>query len=263
MSRAYDAFGGELPRSAWPKFRVWCPERGHDQGDARTFRELSAQDAAEAWAEQDDVTSAEYSIVAGQPVTLLVRSETGELSRFEVRGESLRLLNHNETPAAGIRVLAFDDEGDVVATLQTDVPLYHAEPIDSVSRLAPPWGSGPARMTKAEWLARGRELFGDDMSRWRFVCPSCGHVATVRDWRHSGAGETAIAFSCVGRWLSKCVEMGERPGPCNYAGGGLFRLNPVCIVEPDGREHNVFAFDEPQTSADTEAAPALAEGGAS
>jgi hypothetical protein len=31
-------------------------------------------------------------------------------------------------------------------------------------------------------------------------------------------------------------------GPCNYAGGGLFRLNPVTVVDPDGIENHAFDF---------------------
>ncbi|MBA9071867.1 hypothetical protein FHR71_005660, partial [Methylobacterium sp. RAS18] len=31
-------------------------------------------------------------------------------------------------------------------------------------------------------------------------------------------------------------------GPCNYAGGGLFKLNPVIVTGPDGSEHAMFDF---------------------
>jgi hypothetical protein len=102
------------------------------------------------------------------------------------------------------------------------------------------------KMTHEEWKAKGRELFGDDALTWRFVCPSCNHVATVADWRDAGATEGGVAFSCIGRWTNAGGDKAFRGkgGPCNYAGGGLFKLNPITVVMPDGVERDVFAFAE-------------------
>jgi hypothetical protein len=89
--------------------------------------------------------------------------------------------------------------------------------------------------TPEEWYAEGERRFGSDRRAWKFVCPVCGHVAAVNDW-------LAVAFSCVGRWLPEARDAFASktiPGPCNYAGGGLFRLNPV-TVGPD--KHDYFAF---------------------
>lgn len=99
-------------------------------------------------------------------------------------------------------------------------------------------------LTSAEWRKEGRTLFGNKTDDWLFVCPSCGHVAAVRDWNDAGAPEGAIAFSCVGRWAGAGDErtFGLRGGPCNYAGGGLFGLNPIAVVQGDGSKHNVFDF---------------------
>lgn len=99
------------------------------------------------------------------------------------------------------------------------------------------------RYAVAEWLAEGRRRFGDDQSAWRFVCPSCGHVASVADYKVAGAPEGAVAFSCVGRFLPKREDAFQPgKGPCNYAGGGLFRVNPVTVVRDDGAESYVFDF---------------------
>lgn len=102
-------------------------------------------------------------------------------------------------------------------------------------------------MTHDEWIAEATRRFGDDPMAWRFVCPSCGHVASAQDWINAGAPKETIAFSCVGRWTGATAELGERPGPCNYTGGGLFRLNPV-IVEYNGTGQSTFAFAEAQPS---------------
>jgi hypothetical protein len=106
-----------------------------------------------------------------------------------------------------------------------------------------PAADAPVELTHDEWMAEGTKRFGADMMSWRFVCPRCGHVATPADWRAAGAPQSAAAFSCVGRWLPGEPRDAFKPGPgpCNYAGGGLFRLNPVHVLE-DGKRHEVFAF---------------------
>lgn len=102
-------------------------------------------------------------------------------------------------------------------------------------------------MTHSEWVAEGRRRFGDDSSAWRFVCPACGHVASPIDWKAAGATPGAVAFSCVGRWLAEQRDaFGKGKGPCNYAGGGLFGLNPTTVTFDDGTDMQCFAFAEEQ-----------------
>lgn len=94
-------------------------------------------------------------------------------------------------------------------------------------------------MTREEWNQKGTELFGPDQFKWRFICPACKHIASVQDYKDAGATQTAVAFSCVGRWAGAKRDMfGKGEGPCNYAGGGLIGLNPV---EIDGGRYFDFA----------------------
>lgn len=104
------------------------------------------------------------------------------------------------------------------------------------------WPEQPLSYESYEaWLAEGTRRFGKDPGAWRFVCPVCGYIAKVKDWRLLGA-EEAAAFSCVGRWTKGATEaFSGKPGPCTYAGGGLFRLNPIKI---EGLSGKVFAFAE-------------------
>lgn len=104
-------------------------------------------------------------------------------------------------------------------------------------------------LTLDEWRAMGVSLFGEDIMKWLFVCPSCGHIASVQDWKDADAPESAVAFSCVGRRAeSKPDAAFQRSGgPCNYAGGGLIRLNPQPI---EGRS-NVFAFAQGSPDGET------------
>lgn len=101
-------------------------------------------------------------------------------------------------------------------------------------------------MTHEEWKAKGLELFGPDHKQWKFVCPICGYVASLQDYLDAGVPHESIAFSCIGRWLPKSISAfgGEDVrgnGPCDYAGHGLFRFNPL---EVDGVKY--FNFAEPE-----------------
>ncbi len=100
------------------------------------------------------------------------------------------------------------------------------------------------RMTQDEWGAEMRKRFGEDPMQWKFICPVCARVQSIQEFKDSGAPETAVGFSCIGRWLEgkQYQEKGDdNTNGCNYAGGGLFRLNPLVVVSPDG-EQEVFDF---------------------
>lgn len=97
-------------------------------------------------------------------------------------------------------------------------------------------------MTEAEFMAIGIERFGEDPMKFKFVSPSCGHVQTAEDYKAAGAPQTAVGFSCVGRWLPGDNDKNtfkKNGGPCSYAGGGLIGLNPV---ELSDRKQRYFDF---------------------
>lgn len=112
------------------------------------------------------------------------------------------------------------------------------------------------RLTIEEWHREALALFGDDPNNWRFVCPSCGFVQTRRDFLAYGVPERDVdrrlGFSCVGRSVNQTCRdaavvvdfMEPHKGyGCNYAGGGLFRINPVEVVyDPTQDPHTVFEF---------------------
>lgn len=107
-------------------------------------------------------------------------------------------------------------------------------------------------ITYAEWQAEGEALFGPDQLKWKFVCPVCGHIASVAEWKTAGAPLLAAGFSCIGRWL----DMPKTPssyknvkGPCNYSGGGFFKLNPVSVTFPDTPDpQTIFEFYREETN---------------
>lgn len=110
---------------------------------------------------------------------------------------------------------------------------------ESNGALRPPVCSGPTPSTGAS-----SSPVTPPRARYTLDCPSCDHVATVRDWKDAGAKENNAAFSCVGRWLGADDKHTFRKdgGPCQYAGGGLFQLNPITVTHPDGATVQCFAF---------------------
>lgn len=115
---------------------------------------------------------------------------------------------------------------------------------------------GPRRIEYEDWVAEARARYNsrDEMS---FVCPICGHVATVADYQEAGAHEEAMGFSCIGRFQestkrafssgSDAVKPGE--GPCDYTLGGFFSFPATIVIAPDGKEIPVFEWG-PATKAE-------------
>lgn len=100
------------------------------------------------------------------------------------------------------------------------------------------------KLTQAELVAEARDRFGDDPLNIAFECPSCGDVATIRDFpadKREGAGQ-----ECIGRSLGALKGpaatdggRGEAPRGCDWAAYGLIR-GPWEIVMPDG--HSAWGF---------------------
>lgn len=70
---------------------IWEPARGESETGGDTVSARTAQEAVEKWADWDDCTGGEYSIIDGDPATVKVRDlRTGELSEWVVHGETVR-----------------------------------------------------------------------------------------------------------------------------------------------------------------------------
>lgn len=101
------------------------------------------------------------------------------------------------------------------------------------------------RVTQKEWLEEGRQKFGEDFAKWKFVCPMCGHVAGIQDFLDLGADANDAFQECIGRHLGKgSPEKGDSSG-CNWAAYGLFGTGGkgrIVISEETEKEIEVFQF---------------------
>jgi hypothetical protein len=100
----------------------------------------------------------------------------------------------------------------------------------------------PQTMTEVDWNALGERLFGADLSRWRFRCPTCSHVMSIDKARAMPQYDVArlrsrrwnIEQECIGRYL---------PGQgCNWCAYGLFS-GPFFVERGNGKKTPVFGFD--------------------
>jgi len=73
------------------EYVVWRPDWGQGKEDGRHIDAHSSRAACERWAAQEDAESADYLIVRGNPVTLVVAiaAEGAEEQTFVVTGEAV------------------------------------------------------------------------------------------------------------------------------------------------------------------------------
>jgi hypothetical protein len=100
----------------------------------------------------------------------------------------------------------------------------------------------------SDWVTEAFKRYPD--KNVTFVCPVCKYRQSIRDLEEAGLERGTWGFSCIGRGLDKCKRAfgdgKEKSGPCDYAGGGLFRLNPISVKFEDGTISDFFDFaDDP------------------
>ena len=87
------------------------------------------------------------------------------------------------------------------------------------------------RISLAELHAEARLRFGDDPLNWATVCPSCGDIATVREWE-STSDPYAVGAVCIGRYL---------PGRgCTRSAAGPWQV--VMPAAEGARAHSHWCF---------------------
>jgi hypothetical protein len=104
------------------------------------------------------------------------------------------------------------------------------------------------KITRDEWLARGKQLFGEDFKQWKFVCPVCSTPQSINDLLAAGVKNEVVAnyigFSCIGRFTeAKAHKKNDPPGAgCDWTLGGFFSIHKVEVTDDQGKVHPVFEF---------------------
>lgn len=96
----------------------------------------------------------------------------------------------------------------------------------------------------AEWQAEMKSKYtsSDEVT---FICPACGHIATVKDHVDAGGTEDDAPQQCIGRTNGKGTKNQKDLGDgCNWAAFGLFGTlgKGRKIVLPDSGSIEVFEF---------------------
>jgi hypothetical protein len=99
-------------------------------------------------------------------------------------------------------------------------------------------------ITIEQWRDRASELLGEPFDtgfmRLTFVCPACGNVASMAEFKAAGASEpSAAAQNCIGRFS---LDKG-----CDWAAYGLFDICTLHVDFLDGKKPTpVFEFGAPE-----------------
>lgn len=102
------------------------------------------------------------------------------------------------------------------------------------------------KLTQAELVAEATERFGEDKMAWAFVCPSCGDVATGKDFALQGLAPAWVGQECIGRQLADWRRRGEEAPVrgCDYAAYGLISGPWEVVVQDQGTPvpRSIWAF---------------------
>ena len=92
-------------------------------------------------------------------------------------------------------------------------------------------------INKEDWIKKGKELFGDNVQEWKFVCPICKETQTCQEFFDNNVESATQKFysSCIGRWV-------DGRGCDDTLGGGLFGGAKTAVVGGDGSKIPVFEF---------------------
>ncbi len=86
-----------------------------------------------------------------------------------------------------------------------------------------------------DWIAEAESRFGRN---WKFVCPACGHVQSIADFKKIGEDVNLVYSMCIGRYLGVNDKTGEKG--CNYTVNGFISLNKTTVISHDFLPVKVF-----------------------
>lgn len=102
------------------------------------------------------------------------------------------------------------------------------------------------KQSVSEWRQDAEKLFGKDYNNWKFRCPACGKVFSIKDLIDVGGNLNDAYQTCIGRYTGKGAPAKDSKDGCNWAAFGfLGTLGKGRIVINDNNEEvEVFDFAE-------------------
>ena len=100
------------------------------------------------------------------------------------------------------------------------------------------------KQTLKEWKEDAVKRFREDAGNWKFKCPACGHVSSVKHFKDLGDDGNSAYQECIGRHTGKGAPTKDSKDGCNWAAYGLFGNlgKGRIIITPGGKEVEVFDF---------------------
>lgn len=93
-------------------------------------------------------------------------------------------------------------------------------------------------ITVAQWREQAKTLFGDDILNWKFKCPQCGHVSSLREFKDAGIDPHLATGNCASRF----PELSYKKDDCKWTTGGLFRVGGMYVINENYVPCLVFDF---------------------
>lgn len=111
------------------------------------------------------------------------------------------------------------------------------------------------KYTYSEWLQEGRKRFGEDIKKWKFVCPACGHIQSVSDFVSLGLDPNNAFQECIGRHNGNAKPAHEHSvDGCDWCSYGLFGTlgKGIIVITEDGKQMEVFDFAQAESEEDND-----------
>lgn len=94
------------------------------------------------------------------------------------------------------------------------------------------------------WTKEGNRRFGDNYMDWKFLCPMCGHIASVQDFKNAGAKDPNCAYQeCIGRYTGKSSPVKGDSSGCDWCAYGLFGIPKGGVIVMRDKENASHIFD--------------------
>lgn len=101
------------------------------------------------------------------------------------------------------------------------------------------------KYTYSEWMEEGKKRFGKNFENWKFICPACGHIQSVKDFLDLELDPNDAFRDCIGRHNGNMKPAGENNQfGCNWCAYGLFGTlcKGVTVITENNDEIEIFDF---------------------